>query len=90
MTDEDMFAAWAADMGEPDTSDVVDLSSLTTAELLTIWTGTESELLATGHAIWPVNQEQRDLTSIREAAMLLYKKRMGMYPEEFPDAPKEG
>ena len=89
MTDEDMFAAWAAEMDAPDTSDVVDLSQLTTAELLVVWTGTEAELLATGHAIWPVDQDQRDLTSVRQAAMLLFKKRTGTYPEDFPDAPEE-
>jgi hypothetical protein len=86
---DDLFAALEAEMGEIDTSDVVDLSTFSTADLLILWKGTEEELLRTGHAIWPRNQEERDLTSVRQAAMLLFKKRTGVsgYQSDFPDAP---
>lgn len=89
MDEDDLFAALEADMGDVDVSDVVDLSEFSTADLLKLWKGTEEELLETGHAIWPKTQEQRDLTSVRQAAMLLYKKRTGIggYTNEFPDAP---
>lgn len=86
--DEDgLFAALEEEIGDVDTSDVIDFSTLTNTQLLDIWTSSEEELMASQHAIWPKDQKGRDLTSIRQAAMLLYKKRTGIYPADFPRDP---
>lgn len=87
MTEEDLFLALEQEMGKVDVDDVVDMSKLTNRELLDIWSATEAELLEREQILFPRDQQARDASSLREAAMLTFKKRTGVYPKDFPRDP---
>lgn len=73
--EEDIFAQLEEDMGDIDTSDVIDMTKLTIPELLEIYGNKTEGLMDEGQAINPRTQEARDDHSLRYAARMELHRR---------------
>lgn len=75
---EDIFAQLEQDMGEIDTSDVIDMTKLTIPELLEIYGDKTEGLMDDGQAMNPRTQEARDDHSLRYAARMELHRRQAL------------
>lgn len=75
MTDDDLFAFLEEGMGEVDTSDVIDVSTLSTLELFNMFAELNTELFECKEAIRPKSQWARDAHSLRNAIQVELQRR---------------
>jgi hypothetical protein len=75
---EDIFAQLEEEMGEVDTSDVIDMTKLSIPELLVIYGEETEDLMDEGQAMNPRTQEARDKHSLRYAARIELQRRQNL------------